>query len=900
MKKITNILIIIILTFNLLGQIGTTSSDNSLLATLAYDQGQYRFFIHNLKTGNLIKKINAGYNKLSKIEFSKDKEFLIALSSNTLYIYNVNTGMLVKKFYQTKDFALSNNNFLIIISNSYPYLINLSTVKQTRLSLAYSKIAKKVAISPQAKYMAVITNDKMVYVYKKSLIAPVQVIPGSSLIIDDTELTVLSPSKQNLLVNTYLLTEQELSLQNTFDTKKILQQLAKPYNAIKTELCKLSPNGKYIAISLKTQNRNKLLVFDLITHKLITEISNDKFPFASLTPIKWTNNNKLIIQGKGINGLEYDPITNIITSLYWNMFNPRHNPALLPKEQAYKRRFSPNFHFVAMPLYEGSRRFLLVRDAMLNKHQISYADADFICFSHDSKKLFLLIQGIVFQLNTTDIRKAMLNSTPAKLSQLGSATIQSITEKYKPVDDTPPKGYHYPFTNKLIKINNIDTEKLFVLFRGMNLDPKNVEVKLNLVDENGNLILGASERNWLYLWCNLLIQHKSLKVEQENFVVKEVHETQPSAFALVLDHSGSMGDERANALQFGAWQLIKKKRQSDAFLLIKYDNNPKLIVKLTKNSSSFYNPLANKGLNGFGGGTALNDALYLAISNLSKNNEYKRKVIYLFTDGYENSSKYTKAQVIGGAIKNKIEIFTIGFGNDINEQYLQEIAYLTGGSFYHIYHTQELKKIFVDVDLKRRYYYSLKFITDYPGKYIALLQLCQNFKHHDSLIIKFNNDPKLPPDKKEIKVNPKLIPQQKQAFTKKTIPYSPPDNPVTNKHILTEFNNIDFPNIIFAFDSDKIIKSEEKGLNEIAAFMKRYPYVYLMIEGYTDNIGSYEYNLKLSQRRAQAAKRLLIAKGIAPGRIFTKGYGETRPIASNETEQGRAMNRRIEFHIFTY
>ena len=64
------------------------------------------------------------------------------------------------------------------------------------------------------------------------------------------------------------------------------------------------------------------------------------------------------------------------------------------------------------------------------------------------------------------------------------------------------------------------------------------------------------------------------------------------------------------------------------------------------------------------------------------------------------------------------------------------------------------------------------------------------------------------------------------------------------------------------------------------------------------NVGLPEFNMDLSRRRAEAAKRLIIAGGIAPGRMLTRGFGDTKPVATNETEEGRAKNRRIEFHIF--
>ena len=72
------------------------------------------------------------------------------------------------------------------------------------------------------------------------------------------------------------------------------------------------------------------------------------------------------------------------------------------------------------------------------------------------------------------------------------------------------------------------------------------------------------------------------------------------------------------------------------------------------------------------------------------------------------------------------------------------------------------------------------------------------------------------------------------------------------------------------------------------------PDLRVTVEGHTDSVGSAAYNQKLSERRAQAVKRYLVRQGIDPSRITTEGYGKSRPIASNETEEGRAKNRRAD------
>jgi OOP family OmpA-OmpF porin len=68
------------------------------------------------------------------------------------------------------------------------------------------------------------------------------------------------------------------------------------------------------------------------------------------------------------------------------------------------------------------------------------------------------------------------------------------------------------------------------------------------------------------------------------------------------------------------------------------------------------------------------------------------------------------------------------------------------------------------------------------------------------------------------------------------------------------------------------------------------------VQGHTDSTASAEYNQELSEARAKAVRDYFIKQGIAPGRIQAVGYGETRPVASNDSPEGRALNRRVELH----
>ena len=101
----------------------------------------------------------------------------------------------------------------------------------------------------------------------------------------------------------------------------------------------------------------------------------------------------------------------------------------------------------------------------------------------------------------------------------------------------------------------------------------------------------------------------------------------------------------------------------------------------------------------------------------------------------------------------------------------------------------------------------------------------------------------------------------------------------------------------FAFDSSDLTAQAKGNLDKIAKVFINNPNTEIMIYGYTDSKGKDEYNMKLSRNRANAVKAYLVSKGIGTKRINTQGMGEADPVATNETEAGRSLNRRVEFAI---
>jgi outer membrane protein OmpA-like peptidoglycan-associated protein len=102
----------------------------------------------------------------------------------------------------------------------------------------------------------------------------------------------------------------------------------------------------------------------------------------------------------------------------------------------------------------------------------------------------------------------------------------------------------------------------------------------------------------------------------------------------------------------------------------------------------------------------------------------------------------------------------------------------------------------------------------------------------------------------------------------------------------------------FAYNSAQILKTSDFILEAVHKILQENPRITAVsVQGYTDSKGSDAYNQRLSEQRARAVVAWLVAQGIDKRRLRAQGFGEERPIDTNDTDEGRANNRRVEFHI---
>jgi len=112
--------------------------------------------------------------------------------------------------------------------------------------------------------------------------------------------------------------------------------------------------------------------------------------------------------------------------------------------------------------------------------------------------------------------------------------------------------------------------------------------------------------------------------------------------------------------------------------------------------------------------------------------------------------------------------------------------------------------------------------------------------------------------------------------------------------ILITFNS----GLQFDVNSTSLVGDTKTNLDKLSGTLKKYDDTSILIEGHTDNTGEVKYNQDLSERRARSVSQYLKAQGVEGSRVTTKGYGETQPIASNDTDEARQKNRRVEVAIY--
>lgn len=424
-------------------------------------------------------------------------------------------------------------------------------------------------------------------------------------------------------------------------------------------------------------------------------------------------------------------------------------------------------------------------------------------------------------------------------------------------DATPPLGYNPTYLKGIKSMNTLGNQQAMGVISRAEVKPNLVQLFMQINDPSGYYLTDGTKKDYKKIWCLVTDSIAGRKSTLSKYNLREINENekQPHAIALVLDHSGSMGPERALIVQQAAEDFIKKKKDEDAIMIIKYDNKIGVEVPITTNKELLLSSLKKTALQGYGGFTAICDATKAGVEQLKYVEGYQRKAVIIFTDGVDNSSKISQDSVVNFAKKEKVLVCAVDFGAGIQQGYLEQIAKPTGGTYHHTYRTDEFNYIFDDIYRRLRNSYVIDYKPLQYGKHYVTVKVC------------------LPNNQKLVMEN-----------TYENIP---------------DVGSVALLNVNFDFSKSSLKADSKEAIDNILNIMRNMPTVKIELRGHTDNIGEPSSNMDLSKKRAEAVRKTLIENGISAERINAKGFGDTKPIANNTNNDGRAENRRTEFVITT-
>jgi outer membrane protein OmpA-like peptidoglycan-associated protein len=347
-----------------------------------------------------------------------------------------------------------------------------------------------------------------------------------------------------------------------------------------------------------------------------------------------------------------------------------------------------------------------------------------------------------------------------------------------------------------------------------------------------------------------------------NFRVREIGELDsiPANIALAIDCSGSMKGAKPT-LDLGTELFIGMKRKCDNISLVGYHKVITEVFPLSGDTTAMLREFRSFKKRSQGLFTATFDGIMKSLQTLKDVPLDQPKVCVVFADGDENTSSVRLSDVYEYATRHNISIYCVGFGY-ANDQALQDLSLYTGGKYYRAYTKADLLAIFLDIYNSLRNYYLVSYV---PPRYEGIhnIYLTVDVPGRDTMVARGTYD--------------------------KT-----PLNPLADTN---EFSK----RILFAYDESIIDTSSYIIIDELADALLRFDRVVLEIQGHASRSGPddnrVDYNMTLSQRRAESVKQALVDRGVQAFRLKTRGFGFSMPVVPNDSETNRALNRRTVFRI---
>ncbi|MFH0895982.1 MAG: OmpA family protein [Bacteroidota bacterium] len=420
--------------------------------------------------------------------------------------------------------------------------------------------------------------------------------------------------------------------------------------------------------------------------------------------------------------------------------------------------------------------------------------------------------------------------------------------------------------------------------------PDSIKLYVMVVDQKGNYIRDITSSGGTRKYFRQLIENvENTPYPVNNFKVREITKnTDKYDISFVLDYSGSMSSD-IKSLERSVKKVIDTKFPNDRYSFTRFDHRIVNLSGLTDNKNDLTKLVTMKGIDTMGGSTALYAGSWEGLVNL--NGSENKKMTIVFSDGYENSSYLyygikgcTARDVVTQARTNDIRMNFISFRGGTNFRLLDFMGWVTDGNHYNIRNSKHIEKVLDEIIRVSHYYYEITYTP----------------KNADGIrevdLVYFNNQ-------EEDKANRKLL--IGEVYDIESVEASgdevfPVKNITDTIKKLTNMVPISPPQVValFDFDKDDVRPEYDKNVELYAQMLKRNPNCKAILAGHSDLKGSTRYCLKISEKRANSVKNMLIKKGISASRIRVMGFGKSSPVWPEEKQEFMAReNRRVEIII---
>jgi outer membrane protein OmpA-like peptidoglycan-associated protein len=420
-----------------------------------------------------------------------------------------------------------------------------------------------------------------------------------------------------------------------------------------------------------------------------------------------------------------------------------------------------------------------------------------------------------------------------------SITQKIPSDKFTPDLETASENHYF---KKIKEFNPSEKNQYQIKF--LHHESKGNEVELNFQVFCGDTLIKNAPESILNSFSQI-----GLEPEKSQFLFENNQQGQISVMFLI-DFSSSVGLQRESKIKDALGKLIDEKHETDAFGLGKFDGRE--VVFFAENQvhrDSLFLKLNTENIQNLLPNALLSQAVYKSLKSLETDTLRNQKHLVVFSDSQDYDPQWQDS-VFQEITKKNIQIHSIGFGNKVDSIFLKKISSQTNGMYHHLYQTKDLGYVFKHLYWQMQQKYIVKYSTTFLGEHST-----------------------------EISWN--LASKNIQKYVIQHLPSN-------EGHIL---------DLQFLTNKSTITDAQTPVLEKLKNFLIKNPTLKIEIQTHTDNLGSEEKNQMLSQKRAEAIKKWLVNQRIDDKKIIANGFGETQPMTTNETLEGRLKNRRVAVRI---